>query len=94
MRAAQPADLPYDAATLKSISDLVTDLLASVAELDTALGHEGGDTSMDHATYARDSLIPPMVKVRAATDALETRVADDSGPAHLPGDAAHPLIRT
>ncbi len=62
------------------MSGLVSDLLAGVGELEAALGHEGGDSSMDHATYAKDALIPPMVKVRAAADALEGFVADDLWP--------------
>ncbi len=73
-------DLPYDAATMTTISGLITDLLAGIAELDSALAHEGEGTSMDHATYARDALIPPMAKVRAAADALEGLVADDLWP--------------
>ena len=74
-------DLPYDAATLKSISDLVTELLAGIADLEGALAHHSDDgTSLDHATYARDGLIPPMVRVRTAADALEGLVADDLWP--------------
>ncbi len=73
-------DLPYDADTMTSVSGLVSDLLAGVGELEAALGHEGGDSSMDHATYAKDALIPPMVKVRAAADGLEGFIADDLWP--------------
>ena len=73
-------DLPYDATTLKTISGLVTDLLAGIAELETALAHEGSDESLEHAAYARDALIPPMAKVRAAADGLEALVADDLWP--------------
>ncbi len=68
-------------ATLTSISGLVTDLLAAIAELEAALAHDSEDgSSLDHATYARDELIPPMAGVRAAADALEGLVADDLWP--------------
>ena len=74
-------DLPYDAGTLKSISDLVTELLAGIADLEGALAHHSDDgSSLDHATYARDGLIPPMARVRTAADALEGLVADDLWP--------------
>jgi glutamine synthetase len=73
-------DLPYDSETLGAISALVTDLLAAVGELESALGHEGGDSSEEHARYAKDTLIPPMVEVRTAVDRLEGLVADDLWP--------------
>ena len=73
-------DLPYVSETLSMVSGLVTDLLAGVADLESALGHEGGESSMEHAIYAKDALIPPMNKVRAAADALEGLVADDLWP--------------
>ncbi len=73
-------ELPHDAETLRTISGLVTDLLAAVGDLEAALGHEAEGTSMEHAAFARDSLIPPMGRVRAAADALEGLVADDLWP--------------
>ncbi len=73
-------ELAYDAETLATIAGLVTDLLAAVADLEAALGHEVEGTSMEHAAFARDSLIPPMGRVRAAADALEGLVADDLWP--------------
>jgi len=74
-------DLPWDAETLTAISGLVTDLLSALGDLESALGHEAGSSSMEeHAAYARDALIPPMWKVRAASDALEGLVADDLWP--------------
>ena len=73
-------DLPWDTSTLTAISGLVTDLLAALADLEAALGHEAEGTSMEHAAYARDALIPPMAAVRAAADALEGLVADDLWP--------------
>ncbi|SDS01683.1 glutamine synthetase [Friedmanniella luteola] len=73
-------DLPWDTGTLTAISGLVTDLLGALADLEAALGHEAEGTSMDHATYARDALIPPMTAVRSAADALEGLVADDLWP--------------
>jgi glutamine synthetase len=73
-------DLPYDAGTLTAISGLVTDLLGALAELESALGHEAEGDFSQHAVYARDSLIPPMGRVRAAADALEGLVADDLWP--------------
>jgi glutamine synthetase len=73
-------NLPWDVDTLTRISGLVTDLLGALADLESALAHEAEGTSMEHAVYARDALIPPMGKVRAAADALEGLVADDLWP--------------
>jgi glutamine synthetase len=35
---------------------------------------------MDHATYMRDAVLPPMAAVREASDKLERMVADDLWP--------------
>ncbi len=58
----------------------MTDLLAGLTDLESALAHEVEGTSTEHAFYARDALIPPMSAVRAAADALEGLVADDLWP--------------
>ncbi len=73
-------DLPTDLGTLTAISGLVTDLLAGLTDLESALAHEVEGTSTEHAVYARDALIPPMAAVRTAADALEGLVADDLWP--------------
>lgn len=73
-------DLPLDTATMKTISGLIGDLLARVKELDDTITHESEGTTMEHAKYTRDTLIPIMWKTREAVDQLEGLVADDLWP--------------
>ncbi|HYI59192.1 MAG TPA: glutamine synthetase III [Microlunatus sp.] len=72
--------VPADTGSLETITGLIGQLTAGIATLEAALAHEGGETSMDHATYAKDSLVPAMAAVREAADALEGVVADDLWP--------------
>jgi len=72
--------VPADTGSLETITGLIGQLTAGIATLEAALAHEGGETSMDHATYAKESLVPAMAAVREAADALEGVVADDLWP--------------
>ncbi|HET9648431.1 MAG TPA: glutamine synthetase III [Microlunatus sp.] len=74
------AGLPGQTSGLEDITGLIGDLTTGIAALDQALAHDGGESSMDHATYAKQTLIPAMATVRAAADALEGVVADDLWP--------------
>lgn len=69
-----------DRTMLESVSTLIADLQAGLAELTSALhglhDHEG----LAEATFARDAVLPAMGKVRTAADALEGLVADDLWP--------------
>jgi len=74
-------DIPADRSMLDAVTAEITKLTSGIAALESALAHEAGDSSsLEHATQAKDELIPPMADVRAAADALEELVADDLWP--------------
>ncbi|GAA3709758.1 glutamine synthetase III [Microlunatus aurantiacus] len=74
-------DVPADRTMLDAVTAEITKLTTGIAALETALAHEAGDSSsLEHATQAKDELIPPMADVRAAADGLEELVADDLWP--------------
>ncbi len=74
-------DVPADRTMLDAVTAEITKLTSGIAALESALAHEAGDSSsLEHATQAKDELIPPMADVRAAADALEELVADDLWP--------------
>ncbi len=72
----------YDADTtiLDSVTAATSELLAGIATLEEGIAHEGGTSTLEDARYARDTLLPAMLAVRAAADRLETVVADDLWP--------------
>ncbi|HEY5978896.1 MAG TPA: glutamine synthetase III [Microlunatus sp.] len=73
--------VPADRTMLDAVTAEITKLTSGIAALESALAHEAGDSSsLEHATQAKDELIPPMADVRAAADALEDLVADDLWP--------------
>jgi glutamine synthetase len=74
------AGVPADTSTLETVTGLVAQLTAGITALESALAHESGETAMDHATYAKESLVPAMAAVRTSADALEGVVADDLWP--------------
>ncbi len=73
-------ELAFDTETMTTISGLISELTAGVKELEHALAHESDGSTMDHAVYTRDTLIPIMWKTRSAVDQLEGLVADDLWP--------------
>jgi len=62
------------------IRELVDDLVATLGELKTANAVPGGLEGLELATYARDSQLASMDKVREVGDKLERVVADDLWP--------------
>ena len=73
-------DYAFDSTLLDEVTAQIGALLASLAALESALdGHDGDDT-LSEARFACDTLLPLMLDVRAAADALETVVADDLWP--------------
>ncbi len=74
------ADATSQAELLKSLTNSITQLQASLANLDQALGHHADGDVYDHAKYSRDKIVPAMNAVRTAADKLETMVADDLWP--------------
>jgi len=74
------AGVETDTAPLEEISTPLRDLRAALTTLRGALAHEGASTTLEHAQYAQDSLLPAMAAVRSAADLLEALVADDLWP--------------
>ncbi|WP_426572065.1 glutamine synthetase III [Aquihabitans sp. McL0605] len=69
-----------DTSTLDEVSALIADLRTGIASLKAALGADVGGSVEDEATHAGKDLLPAMVAVRTAADALEHLVADDLWP--------------
>ena len=65
---------------LKTVATGLADLTKATAALAHALDHHADGELIDHAKYARDTLLPKMLDVRKAADKLETVVADDLWP--------------
>ena len=65
---------------LKELTAALTTFQKGLAALARAHGHHADGTPFDHATHYRDEVIPAMVDLRTAADALETMVADDLWP--------------
>lgn len=80
LAAVKSAGLSPDTALLKQVSDLVTKLQGSLAGLDSAAGHHGGDSALAESKHFCNSVLPAMLKVREAADALEAVVSDDLWP--------------
>jgi glutamine synthetase len=65
---------------LKSLTVTISEFQSVIATLDKALGHHADGDVLEHATYARDKILPSMNAVRTLGDKLETMVADDLWP--------------
>jgi glutamine synthetase len=65
---------------LEELTGLLAKFQPAIVRLEKAVGHHTDGATLDHAKYARDSLIPVMVEVRQIADALETVVADEFWP--------------
>ena len=70
----------YDATLLTSLTETIGSLSSALADLKGLLGHHGGDSTLEEASFACDSLLPAMLAVRSAADELEHLVADDLWP--------------
>ncbi|HVY11571.1 MAG TPA: glutamine synthetase III [Mycobacteriales bacterium] len=78
--ALKAAGVEADTAALTELTGQITALRGALGSLSDALAHEGGDDLLAHALHSRDSLLPAMLAVRSAADALEATVADDLWP--------------
>lgn len=65
---------------LDQVIALTESLESGIGALEHALGHEGDDDLLAHATHFRDHVLPAMKDVRTATDALEGVVSDELWP--------------
>jgi glutamine synthetase len=78
--ALKAAGVSSTSGSLSEVSGLVTALESGLAALDKVTSHHASGSSLDHATYYCKSVLPAMLVVRAAADALEGVVADDLWP--------------
>jgi glutamine synthetase len=69
-----------DTGTLDRVTALVKELQTAIARLETIMRHEAGETRLAHAEHCCHEVLPAMLGVRAAADALEGWVADDLWP--------------
>jgi glutamine synthetase len=78
--AVKAAGAEADTSLLKDVAALTGKLSSAIAELEKAIAHEGGSSTLDHAKHYAHVILPAMGKVREAADALEGVVADDLWP--------------
>jgi glutamine synthetase len=76
----QAIGLTGDDSTLAEVSSALAGLRAGLAKLRHELGSKVGKKAEAHAQHAQGSLLPAMAAVRAASDQLESLVADDLWP--------------
>ena len=69
-----------DTSLLRQVSDLSAKLEAALVGLEAATKHHGGDGLVAEAKHFAVDVLPAMLKVREAADALEGVVADDLWP--------------
>lgn len=75
--ALKAAGVDADTTDLLAVSELIAALRAGIAELQAAQAGAHASEGIEEATYHRDVILPAMLKVREAADALEAVVADD-----------------
>ena len=76
---AKAAGLATSTTLAQSVTSLIGDLEKGLATLESATAH-GADGLLEEAKHLRDQVLPAMLSVRAAADALENVVADDLWP--------------
>lgn len=69
-----------EVALLDELTATINELQSRCDDLSKAIDHHAEGSSLDHAKYSRDVVIPAMNAVRVAGDKLETMVADDLWP--------------
>jgi glutamine synthetase len=74
------AGLTPELGPLKQVTDLIGKLQAGLAGLDAATSHHGAEDLLAEAKHYGTAILPAMLKVREAADALEGVVADDIWP--------------
>ena len=74
------AGLEADTTVLEKVTELAKALLAGVGKLESALYHGENGSAEGHAKHFKEAVLPAMLEVRTAADALESIVADDLWP--------------
>lgn len=65
---------------LDSVMTLTSELETGIVLLEQELGHEESDDTLTHALHFRDQVLPAMLQIRVAADALEGMVSDELWP--------------
>jgi glutamine synthetase len=78
--AVKAAGLAPDTIVLTQVTDLIGKLQAGLTGLAAATGHHGGGDALAEAKHFGGSVLPAMLKVREAADALESVVSDELWP--------------
>jgi glutamine synthetase len=78
--AVKTAGFTPDTAVLKQVTELIGKLQAGLGGLETATGQHGESGALAEAKHFCTSVLPAMLKVREAADALEGVVEDDLWP--------------
>jgi len=74
------AGLEADTTVLEKVTELAKALLAGVSKVESALYHGENGSAEGHAKHFKEAVLPAMLEVRTAADALESIVADDLWP--------------
>jgi glutamine synthetase len=75
--ALKAAGVEGDTTDLAEVSDLVARLRAGLKGLSAAVASQHDTEGIEEAAHVKDAVLPAMLEVRAAADALEGVVADD-----------------
>jgi glutamine synthetase len=78
--AVKEAGFTPDTTVLKQVTELIAKLEAGLGGLATATSHHGAADALAEAKHFATSVLPAMLKVREAADALEAIVDDDLWP--------------
>ncbi|MBN1567341.1 MAG: glutamine synthetase III [Acidobacteria bacterium] len=78
--ALQQLDKTCCTAVLDEVNGLAKELQDSMHALEMVIGNHVEGPTLDHATYARDHIVPAMDRVRKAADRLECVVSDEFWP--------------
>jgi glutamine synthetase len=73
------AGLTPSTGTAEKVTSLIVELEKSIANLESASSHSSSNP-LDEAKHLRDKVLPAMLQVRHAADALESTMADDLWP--------------
>ena len=74
------AGLKADTTVLEEVTGLANSLLSGVSNVESALYHGENGSAEGHARHFKEAVLPAMLEVRSAADALEGLVADDLWP--------------
>ena len=78
--ALKAAGVEADPSTLNEVSASIAALRSGIAELRSEIDHDDLESTEKLAEHAQKGLLPAMDAIRAASDVLETVVADDLWP--------------